>query len=312
MARRVLITGVTGFVGGHLAEALAVRGGAELHGLTRGGQWPARSRHLEHVVALHAADLNDAEAIRTLLAEVRPDWVAHLAAYAHPRNSVAEPGRAWADNVDATRHLYEAVAGSRGSPRILFVSTGLVYGDQPGAVDERTELRPATPYAKSKAAAEELGAGFDLDVVIARPFNHAGPRQSPEYVVARFASQIAAIQRGRQQPVIETGNLDATRDLTDVRDVVRAYVLLLEKGRRGEVYNVGSGVARRIGDVLRRLLEISGVQAEVRSLGDARPGDEAPVADASKLTRETGWRPAIDFGQTLRDTLDYWRGELGP
>src|SRR6266568_9550176 len=222
MAPRVLITGATGFVGGHLAEALAARGGASLHGLSRGGAWPAELRHLERIVELRAADLGDRAAIERVLADVRPERIVHLAGYAHAGHSFQEPDAAWAGNLDATRNLYEALIRWGGSPRILFVSTGLVYGDAEGAVDEQAPLRPASPYAASKAAADLASGQYarqpGLDIVIARPFNHIGPRQSPDYAVARFASQVAAIERGRQPPVIETGDLDAARDVTDVRD----------------------------------------------------------------------------------------------
>jgi GDP-4-dehydro-6-deoxy-D-mannose reductase len=314
MATRVLITGATGFVGGHLAEALATRG-AMLFGLSRGGRWPRELKHLESAVDLRTIDLAERPAVERILAEVKPDWILHLAGYAHAGRSFQESDAAWAANLVATRNLYEAVIRWGGTSRILFASSGLVYGEAASGehlVDESAPLRPASPYAASKAAADLASGQYarhpGLDVVIARAFNHVGPRQAADYAVARFASQIAAIERGRQPPILETGDLDAARDLTDVRDVVRAYVLLLEKGRRGGAYNVGSGQARRIGDVLDRLLAISGARVEVRSRTDARPGEKvALLADAGKLRLETGWRPEITLEQTLSDTLDYWR-----
>src|SRR5262245_45916267 len=314
MNTRVLITGVTGFVGGHLAEALVARGGATLHGLSRGGTWPAELRNLERAVKLHAVDLGDRLAIERVLEVVQPDWIFHLAGYAHTGHSFQEPDLAWAGNLDATRNLYEAVIRWGGSPRLLFVSTGLIYGAGEN-IDEQAPLRPASPYAASKAAADLASAQYarhpGLDIVIARPFNHVGPRQSPEYVVARFASQIAAIERGQQPPVVETGDLDSARDFTDVRDVVRGYVLLLEKGRRGEAYNVGSGIALEIGAVLDCLAQIVHGCFDVRTRPDTRPEEKTVlVANASKLTNEIGWRSMIDFDQTLRDTLEYWRRKL--
>lgn len=315
---RVLITGVTGFVGGHLAEVLADRGDIELHGLSRGGTWLAEPPNVAKQVNLHTIDLADRLAVERLLADVRPEWIVHLAGYAHPGRSFEERDATWAANLDATRNLYEAVIRWGASPRILYVSSGLVYGEAPAdatAVNEQAALRPASPYAASKAAADVASAQYarypGLDVVIARPFNHFGPRQSADYAVARFASQIAAIERGRQPAVMETGDLDGLRDLTDVRDVVRAYVLLLEKGRRGEVYNIGTGTPKRIGDVLQRLLNMEEAQVEVRSRIDERRSEKfTPLADATKLRAETDWRPAVAMELTLRDTLDYWRRSI--
>jgi GDP-4-dehydro-6-deoxy-D-mannose reductase len=309
----VLITGATGFVGGHLDEALRARSGVELHGLSRRGAWPAEWTHLTDSVKLHARDLADPTGLAEFLAEIQPAWIFHPAGYAHAGRSHREPDAAWRGNLDATRRLYDAVILWDGTPRILAVSSGLVYGDVDGQCDESRPLRPASPYAASKAAADlasfQYAASPGLDIIRVRPFNHIGPRQSPDYAIPRFASQIAAIERDAQLAVVETGNLSASRDLTDVRDVVEAYILLMEKGRRGEVYNVGSGHLVRIGDVLDQLLAMSAIRVEVRQKRDSRPAEiAAPTCDAGKLRRETGWEPRIPLGQTLHDTLEYWRG----
>ncbi|MFL5341957.1 MAG: GDP-mannose 4,6-dehydratase [Gemmataceae bacterium] len=309
---RILITGATGFVGGHLAEALLARGGVELFGLCRKTSWPPESAHLAAHVPLLTSDLLDSSQVAAIVAEARPNWVFHLAAYAHPGGSLHEPDLVWRTNLDGTRRLLSALSRAD-KPRILFVSTGLVYGNADGPCGEDHPLRPATPYAASKAAAEmaayQATRHPGLDVVCVRPFNHVGPRQTRGYVVPDFASQIAAIEAGRQPPVVETGDLSSQRDLTDVRDMVRAYILLLEKGRTGEVYNCGAGSTVSMQDVLDRLVELAKVRVELRRRAEPRRAAETAVtrADTAKLRRETGWKPQFPLDKTLSDTLNYWR-----
>lgn len=312
---RVLLTGITGFVGGHLAEALAAAGGHTLVGVCRSGRWPAGLAHLEGVAELNPADLLDGPRVEAVVREVRPDWLVHLAGYANTGGSFREPDRCWRDNLDATRTLYDAVARSGVRPRILFVSTGLVYGepDAPGAAcDERTTFKPASPYAASKAAADLLSYQVTrspgLDVVRVRLFNQIGPRQSADYAVANFARQLAAIEAGRQEPVIDTGDLSAERDVTDIRDVVAAFPLLLEGAATGEAYNAGRGETYRVRELLDRLVGLSRVRVEVRERADARRADTAVTrADPRKLRAATGWAPRIPLDTTLADVLDHWR-----
>lgn len=312
---RQLITGVTGFAGGHLAEALLARGNTEVIGLARHGTWPAAWGHLSGRVALHAVDLNDGAALERLLREIQPDQIYHLAGYASTGRSFREPDAAWAGNLTATRTLYDAVARWGGRPRILYVGSGLVYGDPEGdetAYDENCLLRPTSPYAASKAATDLVSYQYSrvpgLDIVRARPFNHIGPRQSPDFAIPHFAQQIAAIVRGRRPPILETGNLEPRRDLTDVRDVVEAYLLLMARGKSGEAYNVGSGRSVSMREVVNRLIALAGVTVEVRPRADLlRPSDAAAVcADASRLRRETSWAPCHSLDDTLRETLAYW------
>lgn len=313
---RILVTGATGFAGGHLAEALAGRPGVDVVGVARRPAWPAEWRHLDGRVALWPLDLCDRPALEECLRSFRPDRIVHLAGYAHSGQSFREPDAAWRGNLEATRSLYDAVVHWGGRPRILFVGSGLIYGDlEPGAPppQEDAPLRPGSPYACSKAAADLLSYQSTrypgLDVVRARPFNHIGPRQAPRYAVAHFAQQITAIERGRQPPVLETGNLTPVRDLTDVRDVVAAYLLLMDHGRTGEAYNVASGEGFSMQDVVDRLVARARVPVEVRQAARlVRAAETAVVrADAGKLRRETGWAPRFALDQTLSDTLDYWR-----
>ena len=315
---RILITGITGFVGGHLVEALPA--GHTLTGVSRNADWPAGLAHLAGRAELHAAELADGDRVEQIVRAARPDWVIHLAGYANTGKSFREPDRCWDDNLSATRSLYDAIARTDVRPRILFASSGLVYGepdDPDGACDERTTLKPASPYAASKAAADLLSYQYarspGLDVVRVRLFNQVGPRQPADYALANFARQIAAAEAGRQEPVIETGDLSARRDITDVRDMVASFPLLLEKGTRGEAYNAGRGEAYRMQDLLDRLLALARVRVEVRQ--KVEPGRKADTAvtraDARKLRQATGWAPRIPLDQTLADVLDDWRRQAG-
>jgi GDP-4-dehydro-6-deoxy-D-mannose reductase len=309
---RILITGVTGFAGGHLAETMLRRGQTDVFGTSRKGRWPAQWRHLASKIDMRACDLCDRAQLEGLIREVRPEQIYHLAGYAHVGESFKEADAAWAGNFTATRRLYEAAENCGGRVRIVSVGSGLVYGEAgEHAPDETESLRPSSPYAVSKAAADLLSYQFAgrLDLVRVRPFNHIGPRQSPEYAVAHFARQIAAIELGRQAPLLETGNLAPRRDLTDVRDMVRAYMELMERGRPGQMYNCGTGETHSMAEVVERLLAMTASKIEVRQTGDRMRSAETNVlrANASKLRRETGWAPRYTFEQTLADTLAYFR-----
>jgi len=312
---RILITGITGFVGGHLTEALRAEGGHTITGYARHPDWSPAWAHLTGAADLRAGEVGDKPAVERLLHDVRPDWLFHLAGFASPNESKKEPDRCWADNLDGTRSLYDAILASGLKPRVLFVSTGLVYGDAEGEgpLDETALLRPETPYAASKAAADLLSYQYfrmhELSVVRVRLFNQIGPRQSTEDFSARFASQIADAEAGKKPPVIETRDLSGQRDLTDVRDMIAAFRLLIERGAVGEVYNAGRGRTWRIQDVLDRLLALSKVKVEVKQR--VEPGRKADTAitraDTTKLRRVTGWEPKYDLDRTLKDVLDYWR-----
>jgi GDP-4-dehydro-6-deoxy-D-mannose reductase len=313
---RILITGATGFAGRHLVEALLDRADAELLGVSRRGAWPADWRLLEGRVALRSCDLTDRTMLVGLLDEWQPGVIYHLAGYAHVGRSFREPDAAWSGNLDATRSLLDAVQRWGGQARILLASSGLIYGEPEtpgGACDERAPLRPESPYAASKAAADLLGyqcwRAAGMDVVRARPFNHVGPRQSAEFAVAHFAQQIVEIERGHRPPVLETGDLRPCRDLTDVRDIVRGYLSVVEKCPGGDVYNLGSGVAHSMEAVLDRLQTLAGVRCDVRSRPGLLRDADTPVlrADASKARRELGWSPRISLERTLADVLAYWR-----
>jgi GDP-4-dehydro-6-deoxy-D-mannose reductase len=313
---RILVTGATGFAGGHLIEALLSRGDDCVVGLSRQADWPDVWTHLAGRVELRECDVCGGAALEAILREVQPERIYHLAGYADVGRSFQEPEAAWAGNLTATRSLYDAVARWGGQPRILFVGSGLVYGESESAAldcEENCLLLPDNPYAASKAAADLASYQYTrhprLDIVRVRPFNHIGPRQSPRFAVSSFARQLVAIERGRQPPVLETGNLQPQRDLTDVRDMVAAYMLLMERGRTGEAYNVGCGQTRTMQGVLDRLVALSGVAVEVRQKASLVRATDLTVirVNADKLRRETGWAPRFTLDQTLTDTLAYWR-----
>src|SRR5262249_28089620 len=257
--------------------------------------------------------------VEAVLREVAPERIYHLAGYPHVGRSFQDPEAAWQGNLSATRCLYEAVLRWGGPPRILPGGSGLIYGDpeRPDQVfTEDSPLRPTSPYAASKAAADLVGyqvtRSHSLDVVRARPFNHIGPRQSPQFAVANFARQLAEIRRGNRPPLLETGDLGSHRDLTDVRDVAAAYVLLMERGQSGEAYNVGSGTSYSMQTVLDRLVTLAGVEVTVRRRTDLlrRADTQQVLVSADRLKTETGWSPRYDLQQTLQDTLQYWSNRV--
>lgn len=307
---RILITGITGFVGRHLVEALASQGHV-LSGIARPS---SLANNADLRADLHDGELADGDQVERILQKTRPEWIVHLAGFANTGASFKHPDQCWADNLTATVSFYNAINRTGLKPRILFVSTGLVYGDpdEPGQpCDERTTLKPASPYATSKAAADLLSYQYTrnpgLDIVRIRLFNQIGPGQSPDYAVANFARQIAAIEKGKQPPRIETGDLSAQRDLTDIRDTVRAFPLLLEKGINGEAYNAGRGETFSMKFILENLLSLSKVRVEVVQKADRKSDTAVTRADAGKLRRTTDWQPQIALEQSLTDILNHWR-----
>ncbi len=310
---RVLITGAAGFAGGHLARLLVARGGYEVFGLRRAGK-PV----LEGITALEA-DLLDAEAAVRAVAEAKPDTVFHLAAQSSVSGSWALPGDTIANNVLAQRNLFEAILTAGLSPVILVASSAEVYGKVPLdelPVSEGRVLRPVSPYGMSKVAQETLAERYrrtnGLKVVVTRGFNQSGPGQETQFVVSDFAKQAALIEAGKQDPVIRTGNVEARRDFTDVRDVAEAYRLVAEKGASGDVYNICSGEAHAIRDVLTAYRRMAKKPFEVREdRSRLRPNDvSAMVGDGRKLRERTGWKPVIPFERMLEDVLNYWRQRI--
>jgi GDP-4-dehydro-6-deoxy-D-mannose reductase len=251
--------------------------------------------------------------VRAAIREVRPTQIYHCAGVPHVAESWRDTARPLAGNVLATEHLFDALRREGVRCRVLVPGSATVYAPSTEPIGETDPVAPASPYAISKLAQERLALRAiqedGLDVVVTRSFNHTGPRQTPAFVAPSMARQIALIERGRLEPVIKVGNLEARRDLTDVRDVVRAYAALMQFGTTGAVYNVASGVARSIQSVLEALINRSKVAVRVEvDPTRLRPNDVPVVAgDNSRLTAATGWQPAIGFDQMLDDLLAYWR-----
>ena len=315
---RVLITGAAGFVAGHLIELLhQEEPDVEVFGLARPHGAPPQ---LPGRVTVIEADLLDAAGMNAAVTLAQPDRVVHLAAQSSPQKSLADPHETLQTNVTGALHLLEAVRKLRTPPRVLLVGSSEEYGlASPAEVPlrETAPLRPNSPYAVSKIAQSYLGLQYALahriPVVRTRTFHHTGPGRGESFAESSFARQIVEIERGGREPVLRVGNLDAIRDFADVRDTVRAYRLLLDRGESGEVYNVCTGRGQRIRDLLDILLKASGVRAEVRvDEKRLRPSDiPVLVGDPEKLQRTTGWEPRIDLEKTLRDLLGYWRARLG-
>jgi GDP-4-dehydro-6-deoxy-D-mannose reductase len=293
----VLVTGAGGFAGSHLAEQLRQQG--PVTGWTRAN-----------------VDLLDRDGVRRAIAALRPTQVFHCAGSPHVAASWEDTATPFSSNVLATHHLLDALRAAGCRARVLVVGSATVYAPSSAAIDESHPIAPASPYAVSKLAQEQLALRAvvedDLEVVVARAFNHVGPRQSAGFAAPSFARQIARIEKGLAEPVIRVGNLDAQRDLTDVRDTVRAYAGLMAHGESGGVYNVASGVARSIRSVLDALVERARVPVTIETdPARLRPSDmPVLVGNASRLRALTGWTPSIPFEETLDDLLEYWRASV--
>lgn len=312
MVRRALITGATGFAGSFLVEE-CLAAGYEVHGTAMSSPPPGT---IPAEATVHACDLGQPEAVESLVADVHPDLVFHLAGQAAVGAAWADPTATFVSNLFLTHHLLEAVRRQAPDARVLAVGSGEVYGAvDPARLPAREDepFRPLNPYGVSKAAADLLALqyhlAFGLHIVRTRSFNHLGPRQRQGFVLADFAVQVAAIERGERPPVLATGNLAAARDFTDVRDVARAYRLALELGAPGAVYNVCSGVATPIGDLLAALLRAAQIPIRVETDPALyRPADRPEIYGSNAALRAaTDWAPAIPLDQTVIDTLAYWR-----
>ena len=301
---------MNGFVGPHLLAALTARGD-EVHGLGLGDPTPG----VPAPASWRSGDILDAAALGDAVAAVRPSHVVHLAGQASAALSYQKPVDTYRVNAIGTWTLLDAVRRHAPQARVLVVGSGEVYGPQPegSRVAERAPFRPVSPYALSKAAADALSEAFarrhGLAVVRTRSFGHTGPGQSPVFAIPSFARQIAEIEAGGREPTLRVGNLDVTRDLSDVRDVVAAYLALLDRGRPGRAYNVCRGEGRRLADVVASMVGRSRVPIAIeKDPARMRPAD-LPwlVGDPGAILADTGWQPAIALEQTLDDVLAEWR-----
>jgi len=316
MSMRVLVTGISGFVGSHMAEFL-LNQQVEVTGTIR-----QRSRldHIRHLndIRLVECELRDPFSVESLIQDVKPDLIFHLAAQSFVPTSWNSPMDTIYNNVAGQVNIFEAVRRFHPECKIQIACSSEQYGHvEPHEVPikETNPLRPLSPYAVSKVTQEALGyqynKSYGLHVVLTRTFNHTGPRRGENFVTSNFSKQIADIEKGKQLPVLYVGNLKAKRDFTDVRDIVRAYWLAVNYGTAGEVYNIASGTCYTIEHVLNKLLSLSKLSIEVKEDPQRlRPSDvEILLGDYSKFHRQTGWRPEIPFDRTLEDLLNYWRAQ---
>jgi GDP-4-dehydro-6-deoxy-D-mannose reductase len=314
---RALITGISGFVGSHLAEYLLEHTDWEVFGTVYG--LPDNIAHIRDRLVLYPAELSRLEVVRFIIEDARPDYIFHLAAQPIPALSRKDPWFTLENNIRAQLNVLEVLAQSGPDKRVLVVGSSEEYGrvgEGELPIGEDAPLRPLTPYAVSKVAQDYLGLQYYLSNSVAairvRPFNHIGPRQRLGFVAPDFAVQIAQIEAGLRPPHVSVGTLNVARDFSDVRDVVRAYHLAITQGEPGEVYNVGSGQSQTIRALLDTLVRLSGVKvAIVQDQQRLRP-IEAPVvvADCRRLERRTGWKPAISFEHSVADVLEYWRQQV--
>lgn len=316
---KALITGISGFVGSHLAEYLLATGRYDVSGTIR---WRSRRDAIAPLcprIQLHDCDIRDPSSIRSVIAAVRPDVIFHLAAQSYVPFSWRAPAETLSTNIIGELNLFESVRDLRLECRIQIAGSSEEYGlvlPNEIPITEDNPLRPLSPYGVSKVAQDLLAyqyfKSYGLKVIRTRAFNHTGPRRGDVFVTSNFARQIAAIEAKRQPPVIRVGNLDAVRDFTDVRDVVRAYAMVAEQGTPGEVYNIASGKGVRIREMLDMLIGLGKAKITVQTEPERmRPSDvELLIGSAEKIHRATGWRPEIPFTQTMKDLLEFWRAAM--
>ncbi len=312
---KVLITGISGFAGSHLCDHLLEVGGFEICGTYLD---EASLSNLDNKESLHLHKLNllDTQASEKLIKEEKLDYIFHLAALTSPRASIDNPSDTFINNISAQINLLEPLKKlGLTQTKVLIISSAEIYGlvdPKNIPIDEDTPYNPTNPYAVSKLAQDYLGLEYFLSdkirIIRLRPFNHVGPRQSPAFVISAFAKRIAEIEKGREK-VMKVGNLTSKRDFTDVRDMVKAYLMAIEKGKEGDVYNLGSGKSYEISHILNMMTGLS--KADIKTEEDPsllmRSDNPELVCDYSKFNKLTGWTPQIPIEKTLSETIEYWR-----
>ena len=312
--KKVLIIGAAGFVGKYLIRYLKTMGEYKV---------AATKLSNENIevsdVDLYNVDITQRDDMVSLLYSIRPDYIFHLAAQSSVSVAWKNPGLTVDVNIKGAINVLDAVRELYYKPRILLIGSGEEYGhilEGETPIKEYNRIRPGNIYAATKACQNMIGGiyanAYDMQVLMVRAFNHIGPEQSSIFVVSDFCRQVAEIEKGLKEPVMYVGNLSAQRDFTDVRDVVRAYTLLIEKGKPGETYNVGSGHAYEIREILDKIISLSTVEIKVEiDQNKIRPVDVPIIeADVTKLMNTTGWKKEIPLEQTIEETLNYWRKKL--
>ena len=316
MSLRIFISGATGFVGSHLIQSLK-----SPENLIYGTSYPEKPKqeYGGHRVEMSYLDIRSRRDVFEVVRKVQPDRIFHLAAVSNVKHSWERRQETLETNLMGFFYLLEAVRQCIPRSKTLFISSSDVYGvliPQEEPLREKDSLHPVNPYAFTKISGELLSQFYSriegLDIVIARSFPHTGPGQTPDFVCSDWAHQVARIEKGQQPPLIRVGNCKVRRDFTDVRDVVHAYSLLMERGKKGEVYNVSSGTAVQLQEILDLLLSFSKekIKVEVDSQKVRRVDIPLLVGDNQKIRMETSWKPKIPLAQSLQDLLDYWRNRL--
>lgn len=314
--KNVLITGITGFAGSHLAEYLLSQNDYTISGIHSSNRNLANIDAIKDRLTLFTVDLNDREKTNEIIQQQKPDFIFHLAALASVGKSFENPLDVLTNNIASELNILEAIKQNSLPTKVVIISSAQVYGyvnEQDLPITEAVAFKPDSPYAVSKITQEYLALqyflAYKIPIIRLRPFNHIGPRMSPAFSIARFAKAVAEIEKGKSEPVLTVGNLTAKRDFTDVRDMVRAYALSAEKCVAGDPYNIGTGTSYTIQVLLDKLLALSKVTITVKEdPALLRPSDIPELrADASKFIEVTGWKPEIAIEKTLEDTLDYWR-----
>lgn len=315
MAKKALITGIAGFVGSHMAELLLSEG-FEVYGLSRSRSKMDHIESIKSQLQLEDADLLDSHSLYTTINKIKPDYIFHLAAQSFVPTSWGSPAVTLEVNIVGSANVFEAVRQVGIDPVIQIACSseeyGLVYENEI-PIKETNPLRPLSPYAVSKLAMDYLGyqyyESYKMRIIRTRGFNHTGPRRGDTFAESTFAKQIALIEKGKQEPVIYVGNLEASRDYTDVRDMVKAYLLAVEKCDPGEVYNISTGTTIKIADVLKMMLGMSKVKVEIKEDPKRMRPSDVPIliGDNSKFVEKTGWKPEVPFTKTAEDLLNYWR-----
>lgn len=315
---KALITGITGFAGSHLAEFL-LKKDIEVYGILRWRSKMDNINSFKDELRLHEADLLDAHSLYSVIAEIRPDYIFHLGAQSFVKSSWASPSNTVETNMVGSINLFEAVKQSGLPITIQIACSSEEYGEvhkDELPIKETNPLRPLSPYAVSKVGMDYLGyqywKSYGLKIIRTRGFNHTGPRRGDVFAESTFAKQIAEIEKGKREPVVYVGNLEAKRDYTDVRDMVAAYYLSVQKCQLGEVYNICCGKTWRIKKVLDYLVSQSKKKISIKEDPTRmRPSDVLILlGDNSKFTKATGWKPTIPFEKTLLDLLNYWREKV--
>lgn len=318
MTDKVLIAGITGFAGSHLAE-LWLNKGADVYGITR---WRSKTDNIDHIrnsVNVINADIRDGYSLLEVFRNVKPDYCFHLAAQSFVLESWNSPLETMHTNVLGTVNVLEAIRREAPNCKVVIAGSSEEYGlvlDGETPIVEANPLRPMSPYGVSKVATDKLGClyhiSYGLQIVVTRAFNHTGPRRGEVFVTSNFAKQIASIEAGISEPTLYVGNLEAYRDWTDVRDTVEAYYLAITEGTPGEVYNICSGKVTKIADVLDMLKTMSNTHIEVKQDPKRMRPSDIPLllGDCTKFREKTGWQPKIPFRQTLEDLLNYWRARV--